>query len=317
MNRREFLNKTGKFLIAGSLTSLTGCNAMLNLLPAQEIPAKLGKLNITSNYPHLSVVKGSNPAINVIKALEKLGGIKRFVKKGNKVIIKPNLLTAREPQFATTTNPEVIHTLVKLCLAAGASEVTVLDNPTSNPKITYEVAGIAKATTAAGGKIKILTSRNFVNYSIPKAKVLKKWSLVKDIFSADVFINVPIAKSHGLAKLTMSMKNLMGIMGGFRQLVHQNFEQKIVDLNTAVKPNLVILDAYRILVKNGPTGGNLADVKLAKTVVVGTSQVAVDAFGATLFGLKPTEITYLHKAYQQGLGEINLNKLKIVKQQFA
>lgn len=317
MNRREFLNKTGKFLVAGSLTSLTGCNTMLNLLPAQEIPAKFNKLNTAFNYPHLSVVKGSNPAINVRKAIEKLGGMKRFVKKGNKVIIKPNLLTAREPQFATTTNPDVIHILIKMCFEAGAIEVTVLDNPTSNPKIVYQVSGIAKATAAAGGKIKILTSRNFVNYSIPKAKVLKKWPLVKDIFSADVFINVPIAKNHGLAKLTMSMKNLMGIMGGLRPLIHQNFEQKIVDLNATIKPNLIILDAYRILVKNGPTGGNLADVKLAKTVVVGTSQVAVDAFGTTLFGLKPTQIPYLNKAYQQGLGEINLNKLKIVKQQFA
>jgi uncharacterized protein (DUF362 family) len=128
-----------------------------------------------------------------------------------------------------------------------------------------------------------------------------------------VFINVPIAKTHSMAGLTMSMKNLMGIMGGERGTIHQDFAQKIVDVNTLVKPHLVVLDAYRMLIRNGPTGGDLKDVRLAKTVVAGTSQVAVDAFGATLFGWKPTDLDYLVRAADQGLGIIDLAGLSVAK----
>jgi len=138
-------------------------------------------------------------------------------------------------------------------------------------------------------------------------------TVVADVFEADTFINMPIAKTHGMAILTMSMKNLMGIMGGERGTMHQDFEQKIVDVNSLVRPHLVILDAYRMLIRNGPTGGDLRDVRLAKTVVVGTNQASVDAFGTTLFGMKPTDLDYLHLAGKQGIGIIDLAKLSILK----
>jgi uncharacterized protein (DUF362 family) len=130
-----------------------------------------------------------------------------------------------------------------------------------------------------------------------------------------VFINVPIAKTHGLAGLTMSMKNLMGILGGTRGTIHLDFDQKIVDVNTLVRPHLAVLDAYRILTRNGPTGGNLADVKTTRTVVVGTNQASVDAYGTTLFGRKPADLGYLVNAQQQGLGQTDLSRLRIAQGQ--
>lgn len=278
------------------------------LLEKKETPKE------TESYPELAVIKGGNPRQNLEKALKKIGGIERFVKRGAKVVIKPNILTARRPEFAVTTNPILIGALVKMCYEAGAIEVIVLDRPTTSPRIAYEVSGIAQATRRAGGKIKILTERNFENTLIPEGEILKKWPLVKDVFEADVFINVPIAKTHSLATLTMAMKNLMGIMGGSRSQMHIDFDQKIVDLNTLVKPHLVILDAHRILIRNGPTGGSLSDVRETKTLIAGTNQVAVDAYGTTLFGLKPTDLPYLVKAKERGIGEIDLQKLKIAEE---
>jgi uncharacterized protein (DUF362 family) len=244
-------------------------------------------------------------------AVAALGGMARFVKRDALVVVKPNVLTGRAPQYATATNPDVIAAVVRLCLEAGAREVVVLDRPTSEPRTAFDTAGITSAVAAAGGRVKFLTDRNYERVSIPQGRILTSWPLVTDVFEADTFINVPIAKTHGMAGLTMSMKNLMGIMGGERGTIHQDFSQKIVDVNTLVRPHLVVLDAYRMLIRNGPTGGSLSDVKIAKTVVAGTSQVAVDAMGATLFGWEPGRLDYLRVASEQGLGVIDLGRLRV------
>jgi len=330
IGRRQFLSALGKSIIAAASAASGGCARLIEWSSKEEqakekeikeLPTEQSKQKDAdktpkddSTYPDLAVVKGEDPEKNVDRALEIMGGMGRFVKKGTRVVIKPNLLTAREPQYAVTTNPLVIGSLISLCYQAGASEVIVLDRPTSSATSAFEVSGIAEATQKAGGKIKILTDRNFENTLIPQGRLLKEWPLVKDIFEADVLINVPIAKTHGLATLTMAMKNLMGIMGGARSMMHVDFDQKIVDLNSLVRPHLVVLDAYRMLVRNGPTGGNLSDVKLAKTVVVGTNQVTVDAYGATLFNMEPSELPYLVKANEQEIGEIDLDKVSIVKE---
>ena len=333
MKRGEFISIITKAFILLSAGALEGCQRLLNRSTGEESATEkeimpLGEEKADSKsieelpdgngqYPDIVVVKGENPGNNVIKAIEKIGGMERFVKNGSKVVIKPNLLTAAAPEYAVTTNPLVVGAVVKLCIDAGASEVVVLDRSMGSISSVFEISGIEKATNEAGGKIKILTDRNFENTLIPEGKALKQWPLVKDIFEADVFINVPIAKHHSMAGLTMSMKNLMGIMGGLRALMHINFNQKIVDLNTLVKPHLVVLDAYRILLRNGPTGGNLSDVEEAKTVVVGTNQISVDAFGTTLFEKKPTDLEYLRIANSQGLGEIELNKLNIHNEELS
>lgn len=261
--------------------------------------------------PDLVVARGGSPESNVTRALAGLGGIGAFVKRGARVVVKPNLLVGRAPEYAVTTNPELVGALVRMALEAGAADVVVLDRPTSEPRSAFEVSGIADAARKAGGRIKILTDRNFERVAIPEGRQLTSWPLVTDVFEADTFINVPIAKTHSLAGLTLSMKNLMGIMGDDRGAIHIGFDQKIVDLNTLVRPHLIVLDATRILIRNGPTGGGLADVRRADTVVVGTNQAGVDAYGATLFGVQPADLGFLALAGDQGLGEIDLAKLSI------
>lgn len=325
--RRDFLKKLGGLILAGSAASLAGCARLLDWSSKRQDAQKKTIKNLKksetktekpsqpkTSYPNLVIVEGGEPEQNVRKALEKLGGANRFVNKGAKVVLKPNILTAQESKYAATTNPQLMAALVTICKEAGASQVVVFDRPVSSSKTAYEISGIDDAVKRAGGTMKVLTDRNFENTVIPQGRLLKKWPLLKDIFEADVFINVPIAKDHSLAGLTMAMKNLMGIMGGFRSVMHTDFAQKIVDLNTLVKPHLVVLDAHKILVRNGPTGGNLADVETKKTIIVGTNQVSIDAYGTTLFGMKPTDLKYLRVAQEQGLGEINLDKIKIVKE---
>lgn len=270
----------------------------------EQIPNNMEEIDI-------AVSTGKNLKNNVRNAIEALGGIDRFVLKGDKVVVKPNILYAAKPKYAATTNPLVIEELVSLCYKAGASEVIVLDRPTSGTGIAYKTTGIESATRRAGGRTKILSNRNFIEKDFPQGKILKNWPLVKDIFEADVFINVPIAKHHNLSVLTLSMKNLMGTMGGWRSFMHTDFPTKIVDLNTLVKPDLIILDAYKVLYRNGPTGGNLDDVKNVYKVIAGTDAVKIDSWATTLFGLKPEDLDFLVEAKNREIGNIDINKYKI------
>ena len=341
MERREFCRFLGVCGLAACTGGLTGCARLLDWSEAQHgsgatsrafrageptptaqtsAPAEpTGSVAPTQpatparTLPDLAVYQGDDPAANVRAAIAALGGMERFVKRGARVAIKPNILTARAPEYAATTNPTVVATLVEMAYEAGARQVTVFDRPTAPPRNAYEVSGIAAAVDKADGRMKVLNSADFERIRIPEGESLKSWPFAVPAFDADVFINVPIAKTHGMAGLTMSMKNLMGIMGSTRGLIHQDFDQKIVDVNSLVKPHLVVLDATRILVANGPSGGSLSDVRRANKVIAGTVQASVDADGTTLFGMKPTDLDYLVRAAAQGLGVIDLNKLHITE----
>lgn len=319
MERREFCRLLG----IGALTTMTGCARAFEWSEAQRATettrefggnpplAQATPDGLALSPPDLAVVVGDDPAANTRLAVGILGGMGRFVKAGARVVVKPNVLTAREPQFAVTTNPDAVAAVVRMCWEVGAKSVTVMDLPTSPAVQAYAVSGIQQAVEAADGRMKLLSDRDFERIAIPKGRILTSWPLLTDVFDADVTINMPIAKNHGLARLTMSMKNLMGVMGGVRGTLHQDFDQKIVDVNTLVRPQLTILDAYRILIRNGPTGGSLDDVRNARTCVAGTDPVSVDAFGTTLFGMRPSDLGYLRLAAEQGLGIADLSKLRI------
>ena len=266
-----------------------------------------------SAAPDLAVIRSDSPDAAVVAAVEALGGMGRFVKPGANVVVKPNVLTGRAPEYATTTNPLVVSAVIRMCLAAGAAMVVVLDNPTSSPRGAFKEAGLTQAVEEAGGRLKYLSNRDFERVDMPEGEALSSWPLVVEALEADCLINIPIAKTHGMAGLTLSMKNLMGIMGDSRGQIHIDYPRKIVDVNTVVKPHLVILDAYRALMRNGPTGGNLKDVKLFKTVVAGTSQVAIDTFGATLMGWKPADLSSLAEAARRGMGEIDLATYRVAE----
>lgn len=264
--------------------------------------------------PDLVVAHGTDPEEMVSQAINAAGGISSFVKNGDNVIIKPNICTGYYSyEYAATTNPWVVAGLVKLCLEAGAGRVRVMDNPFGGPaEQCYEVSGIAAEVKAAGGEMEIMQSLKFKKTEVPDGVIQKSLLLYQDILEADLLIDVPIAKHHGSAGLTLSMKNLMGTIQK-RELLHLDLANSIVDLASRVKPALVVVDALRILIANGPTGGSLDDVKQTNTLIISRDMVAADSFAATLFGKTADEIDHIRKAGERGLGNPRLDELDILE----
>ena len=247
-----------------------------------------------------------------MRAIAAIGGIERFVKAGYDVIIKPNICNAnRGPEYASTTNPQVVATLVKLCLGAGAKRVRVMDYPFSGSgSAAYARSGIGDAVEAAGGKMEVMARPKFTEVDIPEGLDLKSWPVYQPILEADLVINVPIAKHHSLARLTLGGKNLMGVIED-RGRMHLNLGQRIADVTSVVRPQLTVVDAVRILMDNGPTGGNLADVKQADTIIASHDIVAADAYATTLFGRSPSDISYIVASSEMGLGTMDLDSIRI------
>jgi uncharacterized protein (DUF362 family) len=265
-----------------------------------------------AGQPYLAVMHGPDPAAITQAAIASLGGIERFVKSGDDVIIKPNMCHEyHTPEYATTTNPTVVATLVTLCLGAGAGRVRVMDMPFGGtPEGAYAISGIADAVQAAGGEMEIMSPAKFALTPIPDGRDITEWVVYQDILKANVFINVPIAKHHSLARLTLGGKNMLGVIRKANQ-IHWNLGQRIADLVSLMRPTLTVVDAVRILVANGPTGGSLDDVRQTDTVIASHDIVAADAFAATLFGLTGADIEYVKAAADMGLGTLDLSNIKI------
>jgi uncharacterized protein (DUF362 family) len=280
---------------------------------AESAPTPTSKPASTqAQNPYLVVAHGGQPEAMVRQAINALGGMQRFVPRGANVIIKPNICVAYHTyEYAATTNPWVVGALVKLCLEAGAGSVKVMDSPFGGtPAEAYKISGIQDQVNAAGGQMEFMRGIKYVRTNIPNAVNLTSTDIYDDILKADVLINVPIAKTHDLARLTLGMKNLMGVVKD-RGRLHIDLGNCLTDLNSRVHSTLTVIDAIRILTRNGPTGGNLDDVKELDTIIVSPDIVAADSYGATLFGLKPEELAYVKVATARGLGRSDLKNLKI------
>ncbi len=277
---------------------------------ATAVPSTVTASPIPQAY--LSVARGDDPAILAQRAVKALGGMERFVKKGQTVLIKPNICVAYHgPEYAATTNPQVVASLVQMCREAGAASVTVMDYPFGGTgEQAYKITQIGDAVKAAGGQMAVMSNAKFKQADLPEGKDIKKWPVYQDALKFDVIIDVPIAKHHGTTRLTLAAKNLMGLIEE-RGALHANLGERIVDLVTLFKPKLIVIDAYRMLMNNGPTGGNLNDVKLAKTVIASHDIVAADAYATTLFGLKADAISYVKNGAARGLGTTDLASIKI------
>lgn len=241
-------------------------------------------------------------------AVDALGGMRRFVSRGDVVLVKPNIGWDRSPEHAANTNPDVVATLVTLCLEAGAKTVRVTDSSCHPAQRAFSRSGIQAAAEKAGGQCFYVDMRKFRRMPL-KGKVLTDWEVYADAIESDKLINVPIIKHHGLTGATLGMKNLMGLIGGSRGRLHQNINDCLPDLQAFFKPTLVVLDAVRILTANGPTGGNLADVQRKDTVIASTDAVAGDAAGASVFGLKPQQVASVVEAAARGLGRADFEAL--------
>ncbi len=293
MNRREFIKLS-------AVMGLTLTEGLGNFVSDAE----------ASQKSELAVVQGASPAKITRAAIDALGGIKTFVSKGDIVVVKPNMAWDRTPEQAANTNPEVVATIVRMCLEAGAKKVKVFDRAVNDPRRCYVQSGIEYAAKAAGAEVSHIDYRKFKDVDT-KGSSLKVWPIYTEVFEANKVINVPIAKHHGLARLTMAMKNWMGVMGGSRGGIHQKLDECIAELAAFIKPTLTVLDAVRILTANGPQGGNLADVKKLDTVIASVDQVAVDSYGATLFGMKGSDLGYVRFANKLGIGNMDMSRINI------
>lgn len=269
--------------------------------------------------PTVGVVTGSDyRAITARAVKEAIGGLENIVAKGSTVVIKPNIGWDRSPEQGANTHPEVVTELAEMALAAGAEKIKIFDYTCNEKRRCYSNSGIADSLKFLGSNRVELThidKRKFIPVNIDKGKSLKRWEIYKEALTADCYINVPVAKHHGLSRLSLGLKNSMGIIGGNRGKLHHNLGQELADLATVVQPTLTVIDATRLLQRNGPQGGRIEDVEVADTVIVTTDPVAADAYATTLFGLQPGDIDSTGAAFQMGLGEMDLAKMRIRKTQ--
>jgi uncharacterized protein (DUF362 family) len=305
MKRRDFLTKS---IGAGILTG-TG----LALGNIDNIFASGKLMNLEEDYD-LTAVMGGEPDIMFSKAIAAMGGMQKYVKKGQKVLVKPNIGWDSSPEKAADTNPVLIKCIIEHCMNAGAKEVVVFDNTCDNWQRCYSNSGIEKAVKDAGGKM--APGNNESNYhpvKVPKGKKLKDAKEHELVLESDVFINVPVLKIHGGAQLSISMKNLMGIVWDRGYWHKHDLQQCIADYITYRKPTLNVVDAYRAMKKNGPRGGSLHDVVLLKSLIISEDIVAADAAASKLIGFEPKSVDHIRIASEMGLGRLDLEKLKINK----
>jgi uncharacterized protein (DUF362 family) len=325
LDRREFIKlaSIGLSTLAGS-QFLSSCQKKLPALNSTETSQPLleneetqspqieNTATLKSDYPSMVVARGENPEKLINQGIKAIGGLARFMKPGADVIIKPNICVGYNTyEFASTTNPWVVGALVKLCLEAGAKKVRVMDYPFGGPAPQcYKYSGIEEQVIANGGVMEVMQSIKYVHMIIPGAKQLKEVTIYPDVLDADLLINVPIAKTHSMAGLTLGLKNLMGTIQK-RETIHPSFPINLVDLATLVRPQLTVIDAVRTLMANGPTGGDLGDVKLQNTVIISPDIVMADSYATTLFGMTAGDIPYILSAEERGLGLSDYKSVKI------
>ncbi len=261
--------------------------------------------------PHMAVVQNGEPRKLVQRALADLGGIGRFIGRGEVVVVKPNIAWDRTPEQAANTNPDLVAEVVRQCWQAGAKRVIVTDVSCNEPRRCFQRSGIQAAVRAAGAEV-ILPDPDLFREVELGGVVLKSWPVFSPFLEADKILNLPIAKHHNLTGCTLGMKNWYGILGGQRNRLHQQIHQSLADLAAFMLPTLTIMDCYRVLLRNGPTGGNLEDVALKKTVVASTDPVALDAYIAKVWwNIEPGQLPYLQMAANRGLGTTDYDKLRV------
>lgn len=281
--------------------------------PVRKIKTRVYRLKnfrkgLSGGYPEMVIVHGTDPEKMLRAAIEPLGGMSRFIKRGERVLIKPNAGWDRQPELAATTNPFLVAATVRAALEAGAGEVWVTDATINDPYRCFERSGIAPEVKKAGGRIKIASSSDFLITDL-RGEVLGKWPVLRFFHEVDRVINIPIVKHHSLSGCTIAMKNWYGILGGRRNRLHQNIHRSIADLASAVRPTLTIVDAIRVLRENGPTGGSLSYVSVENTIIAGTDEVALDSFSSGILGLRREDLPFLDEGEKRGAGRADWRSL--------
>jgi uncharacterized protein (DUF362 family) len=246
----------------------------------------------------------------VKKALAAMGGMSRFISRGDVVVVKPNIGWDRMPIHAANTNPDVVGAVIREAFDAGAKKVIVADGSCNDPNRCFQRSGIWRKAYSLGAEVVLPAEHRYRTTRI-KGELLDEWPIFTTLVDADKVINVPVAKHHNLAKFTAAMKNWYGVLGGRRNRLHQSIDMSIADLATFMRPSLVVIDAMRVLVRNGPQGGNIDDTKVMNTIVASVDQVAADAFACTLIGQHRDHLPYLKMAHDRAIGTMFWENLRV------
>jgi len=326
LTRREAMLQ---LLRVGSIAAgATGAGIWLSGRSSRPLPIKPEnarrdhRIEKDPRWPSLTVVQqaidqsnavavAGEPRALVRQALENLGGMQRFISRQDVVVVKPNVAWDRTPEQAANTNPELVAEVVRQCWSAGAKRVIVTDVSCNEAQRCFHRSGIDAAARREGAEVVLPDPEKFREVDLGGV-VLKSWPVFIPFLEADKILNVPIAKHHELTGATLGMKNWYGILGGQRNRLHQQIHQSLADLASFMLPTLTIMDCYRVLLRNGPTGGNLEDVALKKTVVAGTDPVALDTYVAKAYwNLDPEHLPYLQMTAGRGLGTVDFDKLPV------
>jgi len=311
MKRRDFIKNSVKATALAAATGGIGylfhnreTTAFQNLVSAGEKSftvagdPQLPQVTLAVNPDHIRALQA---------ALDAIGGIRRFIQPDEKVVIKPNIGWDRTPEQAADTNPLLVGEMVRLCLEAGASQVIVTDVTCHQAARTFVRSGIGEAAEKSGARVILPRDEDFIQTDLG-GKLLTAWPVLRHFIECDKLINMPIVKHHSLSTCTIGMKNMYGIIGGRRNQLHQQIDQSIVDLTAFCKPTLTVIDATRVLLRNGPTGGSLDDVKILNTVICSTDPVAGDSRGVEFLAHKGVQVGHLRLAEKSGLGLIDYHQ---------
>ena len=317
LNRRQFLDRLTRAGISITAASAAGFWFHDSKGPSSSKNKRsnliLPDFSISALGQKMSIVRGGDRVATLRMAIKSLGGIETFIKKGDRVLLKVNAAFASPAMLSATTHPAIIAEMTRLCFRAGAASIVVTDNPINDPASCFTLTGIADAARSAGAQVLLPRDDLFSPMTVKGAKLIRNWPvLYKPFKDITKVIGMAPLKDHHRSGASMTMKNWYGLLGGRRNLFHQDIHSIIMELAMMVKPSLVILDATTSMMTNGPTGGSLSDLKNTNTMVVGTDQVAVDAFGASLIGRSLDELPFIGKAEAAGIGTADYLKLNPV-----
>ncbi len=318
LSRRDFLWRMAK---ASALLTALGAGAfkwMETPRAARKPPAAaqtpVFNFSAPGAAPMRAVDSGPERRKTLTAALAALGGMKAFIRSGDRVLIKVNAAFATPPAIGATTHPEVVEETIRLCFEAGARDVVVTDYPINDPPSCFRISGIAEATRRAGGRLHIPSSADFEPLRDPTANLLRDWPMMLGPFRfANKLIGTAPVKDHARSGASMTLKNWYGFLGGQRALFHQRVHELISELAALIRPTLVILDGTATMFRNGPTGGSFSDLKPTNRMIVSSDPVAADALGATLLGRRVSDLPFITKAAAAGAGTANYELLNPVQ----
>jgi len=317
LTRRQFMSRTIKTGAAIATAGAIGFRFHDTHGPRQsdqvESDLRLPDYSVPGSDSRISIIRGRNRADTLRLALKSIGGIESFVSKGDRVLLKVNAAFASPQMLSATTHPEIVSALTQLCLDAGAAAVTVTDNPINDPNSCFVLSGIAAAARNSGARLVLPRDDAFKPLSVPDGKLIRNWPvLYGPLKGIDKVIGTAPIKDHHRSGASMIMKNWYGLLGGRRNIFHQDIQAIITELAMMVRPTLVILDGTVTMMTNGPTGGSLSDLKETNTMIAGTDQVAVDACGATLLEKALSDLPFIEMAEAAGLGTADYQSLNPV-----